>query len=106
VLSVGLTPAKVIFRTAYDHMRRTLGDHRAVREYLRILELCVDHGEPTIANLIEEILQSPKATLNSDEISQLLGTYDQMRSEFGREPDLIPDLTPYDQLLETETVLL
>jgi transposase len=95
-----------IFRSAYDHMKRIIGDHRAVREYLRILELCVAHGESTIAHLIEEILQSPKATLNSDEISQLLGTYDQMRSEFGREPDLIPDLTPYDQLLETEEVLL
>ena len=97
---------QTIFRTAYDHMKRTLGDPRVVREYLRILKLCVDHGENLIANLIEEILQNPKGVLNSDEILQLLGSYDQMRSEFNQEPDLVPDLDAYDQLLEKEVTLV
>ena len=83
-------------------MERTLGTERTIPEYLRILSLCVDHGEATVSNLIEEILQQPKSILNSDKVKELLGTYDQMRQEFGKEPDLVPSLEAYSQLLCSE----
>lgn len=91
-----------VFRAAFDHMERTLGTERTIPEYLRILSLCVDHGEATVSNLIEEILQQPKSILNSDKVKELLGTYDQMRQEFGKEPDLVPSLEAYSQLLCSE----
>ena len=86
-------------------MERKLGTERAIREYLRILSLCVDHGEPTVANLLEEILQQPKSILSSDEVKNLLGTYQQMREEFNQQPDLVPSLDEYTQLLCSEVEL-
>ena len=94
-----------VFRAAFDHMERKLGTERAIREYLRILNLCVDHGEPTVANLLEEILQQPKSILSSDEVKNLLGTYQQMREEFNQQPDLVPSLDEYTQLLCSEVEL-
>jgi transposase len=94
-----------LFRTAYDQMVKVQGKQKAIRDYLRILELCQNHGEKTIAHLVEEILQDPKTELSSDELSQRLGTYDQMRVEFGREPDWDVDLGIYDGIIKREEVL-
>jgi len=94
-----------VFRAAFDQMERKHGTERAIPEYLRILSLCLDHGESTVANLIEEILQQPKSILSSDEVKNLLGTYQQMREEFNQQPDLVPSLDEYNQLLCSEVEL-
>lgn len=96
---------KEIFKTAHERMQREQGLDFANREHLRILKMCVDRDEASIANTLEDLLQDIKTPISSDRIKERLGDYQDLAEQVRAQKVLVPDLSHYDQLLETEVAL-
>lgn len=90
----------LIWREVYDHLCRRHDAHEADVRYLEILELAAEEGLAMVENLVEQLLQAPKAVVNAAEVIALLRTYEEEALAF-REREAMPvSLEAYDGLLE------
>jgi molybdopterin-biosynthesis enzyme MoeA-like protein len=87
-----------IFKVVYQSMQRQQSEAFATREHLQLLKLCVERGESTIANTLEDLIQDPKILWSSDRVKERLGDYLDLAKRVQLERELVPDLSSYDQL--------
>lgn len=90
----------LIWRAAYDHLCRRHDANEADVRYLEILELAANEGIATVENLVEQLLQAPKAEVNAAEVIALLRTYEDEALAFRQREAMPVSLEVYDGLLE------
>lgn len=87
-----------LFRKAYDHLVEQIGEHRANRDYLRILHLAASTMEADVETSLGLLLEE-KQTPTYDQVKSLVSPSVPQVPEI---PPLTVDLSTYDQLLKQQ----
>lgn len=90
----------LIFRKTYDQLLVQLSERRAALEYLRILNLCLEHGELEVEAALQLLMEENELP-DFTRVKELINPW---KHEYPRQEVLKPELVVYDGLL-TDTNL-
>jgi hypothetical protein len=90
----------VIYRAAYDHLKRAGNEESADRRYLEVLKVAADEGQTAVENALEQLLGAPHPVVTAAEVRAVLDTWREVQREWRGRPGLEVRLEDYDALLE------
>jgi len=90
----------VIYRAAYDHLKRAGDEESADRRYLEVLKVAADEGQTAVENALEHLLVAPHPVITAAEVRAVLDTWREIEHEWRGHPGLEVRLEDYDALLE------
>ena len=90
----------VVYRAAYDHLKRACDGESADRRYLDVLKVAADEGETAVENALEQLLGAPRPVITAGEVRAMLGTLREVQEQWRGRPPLEVRLEDYDALLE------
>ena len=90
----------VIYRAAYDHLKRAGDEESADRRYLEVLKVAADEGQTAVENALEHLLVAPHPVFTAADVRAVLDTWREIEHEWRGHPGLEVRLEDYDALLE------